>query len=152
MKYNLVFFITILFASVLMAAGLAHVFSLPNKIHLSRTDYLLAQQVYKGWSLLGIAVFIGMITTIWQAILWRKQKRVLIPSLIALGCIILSQAIFWLYTYPANQQTSNWSYLPEDWIQMRNKWEYSHLFAAIGYTAAVIFLISAALKSRRIIQ
>ena len=38
-----------------MAAGMAHLFELPNKIHLSREDYLTVQQIYRGWALLGIA-------------------------------------------------------------------------------------------------
>jgi len=43
-----VFLLTILFTAVAMAAGFAHLFELPNKIHLSRKDYLTVQQIYRG--------------------------------------------------------------------------------------------------------
>jgi hypothetical protein len=152
MKYTIVFFISILFTCVVLSAGLAHVFSLPNKIHLSRTDYLISQQAYKGWSLFGFAVIISMLFILLQAFLWRKYRPVFIFSMVAFACLLISQVIFWVYTYPANQQTSNWTYLPDDWISLRNKWEYSHLFAAIADMLAVVFLICAALKSRKPLQ
>ena len=38
------------------APALAHLLELPNKIGLSRDDYLIVQQIYRGWALLGIVV------------------------------------------------------------------------------------------------
>jgi hypothetical protein len=38
----------------------AHLFALPNKIGLSRQEYLVAQSIYRGWSLFGIVIFAGI--------------------------------------------------------------------------------------------
>ena len=41
-------------------------------------------------------------------------------------CMTGTQVLFWTFTYPANQQTRNWSVLPENWLALRQQWEYSH--------------------------
>ncbi len=53
----------ILFTAVAMAGGWAHLLELPNKMGLSRDDYLTVQQIYRGWALLGIAVVGALIST-----------------------------------------------------------------------------------------
>ena len=44
-------------------------------------------------------------------------------------------AVFFLWTYPANQATGNWTSVPENWEQLRTEWEYSH-----AANAAITFL------------
>jgi hypothetical protein len=48
-------FLSLLFTAVALGAALAHLLALPNKIHLPREDYLVVQQIYQSWALLGIA-------------------------------------------------------------------------------------------------
>jgi hypothetical protein len=47
-------FFSLLFAALALAPALAHLLELPNKINLSRDDYLTVQQIYKGWALVSI--------------------------------------------------------------------------------------------------
>lgn len=47
-------FWSLLFAALALAPALAHLLELPNKIGLSRDDYLAVQQIYRGWALLGL--------------------------------------------------------------------------------------------------
>jgi hypothetical protein len=44
---------------------------MPNKMVLSREDYLTVQQIYRGWALLGIAVAGALISTI--AFSWLQR-------------------------------------------------------------------------------
>lgn len=37
-------------------------------------------------------------------------------SLVAAACIASSLVVFFLFTYPANQQARNWTVLPENWL------------------------------------
>ena len=72
MATKTLFVLSILFTAVAMAAEFAHVFELPNKIHLSREDYLTVQQLYRGWALLSIAVLGALLSTLMLTILFAS--------------------------------------------------------------------------------
>jgi hypothetical protein len=42
-------FFSLLFAALALAPALAHLLELPNKIGLSRDNYPVVQQIYRGW-------------------------------------------------------------------------------------------------------
>lgn len=142
------FFFGILFTAIAMAAGLAHLFELPNKIHLSREDYLTVQQIYRGWALFGIAVIGALLSTFILTVSVRGNPRIFYFTLTAALCIVLSLIIFFLVTYPANQATDNWTSLPENWRELRRQWEYSHAAGAGLYFVAFIMLVFAMLRER----
>ena len=52
-----------------------------------------------------------------------------------------AQALFWIYTYPANQATGNWTQLPTEWMTLRAEWEYSHAAGAVLTLTAFVFLV-----------
>jgi hypothetical protein len=45
--------------------------------------------------------------------------------------VAATQVVFWLFTYPVNQVTQNWSRLPDSWFSLREQWEYSHAASAL---------------------
>ena len=63
MTLNVLRFASVMLTAVAMAAGYAHLLELPNKIGLSREDYLTVQQIYRGWALLGIVVVGALVST-----------------------------------------------------------------------------------------
>ena len=67
-------FVSLLLTAVALGAGLAHLLALPNKIHLSREDYLTVQQIYRGWALLGIADIGALISTLVLAVRSRERR------------------------------------------------------------------------------
>ena len=142
------FFLSILFTAVAMAAGFAHLFELPNKIHLSREDYLTVQQIYRGWALLGIAVMGALLSTLMLTVLVRENPWVFYLTLTATLCIALSLLVFFLFTYPTNQETNNWTNLPENWQALRRQWEYSHAVGAGLYFIALTALTLSTLIER----
>jgi hypothetical protein len=118
---------------------------LPNKITLSREDYLTVQQLYRGWALLGFVVAGALLSNLILTIMVRTQPKAVILTLIAFLCIVGTQVVFWTFTYPANQETSNWTMLPAHWLQLREQWEYPHAVSAVLNVIALITLILAVL-------
>jgi hypothetical protein len=50
---------------------------------------------------------------------------------VALASLVLAQAVFWTWTFPANKATDNWTAIPDNWEILRKNWEYSHLAGAV---------------------
>ncbi len=141
-------FLSILFTAVAMAAGFAHLFAWPNKLHLSREDYVTVQQISRGWALLGLAVMGARISTLLRTVRVREDPRVFYLTLTATLCIALSLCVFFLFTYPANQETNNWTNLPDNWQELRRQWEYSHAVGAGLYFIALTALTLSTLIER----
>ena len=138
-------FLSLLFTALALAPAMAHLLELPNKIHLSRDDYLTVQQIYRGWALLGIVVVGALVSTLALAIMSRVRKGYT-PALIGFLCIVGTQIVFWTFTFPANRETMNWTVLPEHWEALRTQWEYSHAASAGLNLAAFIAVALGVLK------
>jgi hypothetical protein len=151
MAYEATFFIALLSTALALGGALAHALELPNKIGMSREQYFIVQQAYRGWSLLGFLLLIELVSMIVVAALSRKPW-VRWPTVAAIVWLICAQALFWIYTYPANVATQNWTVVPDNWEILRQQWEYSHAAGAGFQILAMSSLIVAALargQSRR---
>lgn len=140
-----IYFLSLLFAALALAPAMAHLLELPNKIKLSRDDYLIVQQIYRGWNLLAIVVIGALLSTLALTITVRHDRKAFILALIAFLCIVGTQIVFWTYTYPANQITNNWTVLPENWTVLRRQWEYSHATSALLNLLAILSLSASVL-------
>src|SRR4029434_8331453 len=90
-------FLSLLFAALALAPAMAHLLELPNKINLSREDYLKVQQIYSGWAFLGFVVVGAFLSTLALTITVRHERKVFILALIAFLCIAGTQVVFWTY-------------------------------------------------------
>ena len=142
-------FISLLFTGLAMAPAFAHLASLPNKIGLPRDEYFVVQQIYRGWALLGVVVFAALISTLVLTFMLRKRQKRFKLALVAFLCIVGTQILFWTFTFPANQQTVDWTVAPADWTALRTQWEYSHAASAVLNVAAFIALIASVARPRR---
>jgi hypothetical protein len=142
-------FLSLFFVALALAPAMAHLLELPNKMTLSREEYLTVQQIYRGWALLGIVIFGALFATLVLMILVRHNRRIFTLTLVAFLCIAGSLAVFFTFTYPTNQVTSNWTHLPENWFELRRQWEYSHATGAGLYLIALIALLSSVLSRDR---
>jgi hypothetical protein len=142
-------FVAMLFTAVAMAAGWAHLLELPNKMALSHDDYLTVQQIYRGWALLGFIVVGALVTTAALTVLQRGEGAAFYLALAATLCIALSLAVFFLFTFPANKATQNWTVLPQRWEALRRQWEYSHATGAVLYFVALASLTLSIILNRR---
>jgi hypothetical protein len=128
-------FVAMALTALALVPGGAHLFALPNKIHLSETNYFITQRIYRGWSLFGIVLIGAILANFALAVVIRNQRGPFIFTLINLLCLIATLAIFLAFTFPANQATNNWTQIPANWEQLRWQWELSH-----GVNAAITFL------------
>lgn len=132
--------LSVVLVALSMAAGFAHLYALPNKMDLPADDYFVAQQIYAGWALIGIAILGAIASTLALAVLVRRSGAEFRLVVTALACIVVSLAIFFAFTFPANQATENWTTRPADWEILRRQWEYSHAVGAVLYLTALIAL------------
>jgi hypothetical protein len=143
------FFVALLATALALGGALAHAFALPNKIGMGRDAYFVAQTIYSGWDSLAYVLaveLVGMLAVIFH---YRAEPRVFLPACVALGGLIGAQIVFWVWTFPANQATENWTSQPANWELLRSQWEYSHLAGAGFQTIAMIALIVAILERDR---
>ncbi len=133
--------LSLLFVGLALIPAGAHLFELPNKLALKDSDYLLVQQIYRGWWLFALAIVPALIFTGVHALLVRARWARFIPALGAFLSMLATQLIFWLWTYPANRQTENWTAMPPDFATLRAQWEYSHAAAACFALLAFVLLV-----------
>jgi uncharacterized membrane protein HdeD (DUF308 family) len=136
----------LLTALALVPAG-AHLFALPNKIGLSEQDYFVVQGIYRGWALFGFVLIPAIIADLALAVILRRQRGAFAPALAGFLLIAASLVVFFAWTFPANQVTSNWTVVPENWQELRRQWEYAHAFGAVLTFAGLCCVSWASLKA-----
>jgi len=141
---RLLSFLSLLLVALTLGPALAHLLELPAKLGLARDDYFVVQGIYEGWALLGILVIGALLATLALAVASRHERG-FSWALAAFLCLVAAQALFWLFTYPANAATSNWTAVPADWERLRSRWEWSHAGGAALTLAALLCLLAFAL-------
>jgi hypothetical protein len=141
------FLAVVLTALALVPAG-AHLFELPNKIGLDQEPYFIVQGIYRGWALFGIVLLGALVADLALAIGVRRARTPFRLALLAFLLVAATLAIFFTWTYPANQATSNWTVVPENWRALRTQWEYAHATNAVLTFLALCAVTSAALMRR----
>jgi hypothetical protein len=142
MSIQLIHFAAIMFLALLFAPAAAHAFALLNKINLSRQQYYDAQLAYRGWNLLGLFYIGALGSTLWLTIIAREQAPVAWLSGAALALTALTLVIFFIWVFPGNAATKNWTEAPENWQALRTRWECGHaanamlLFVALAAETA----------------
>jgi hypothetical protein len=137
---KLVQFVAITFAALALVPSGAHLFALGNKVNLGAEQYFIVQNIYRGWELFGIVLVGSLVADLILALMLRRRGGA--PSILALlafGAVVLMLAIFFVWTFPANQATNNWTTIPDHWEQLRAQWEYSHAVNAAVAFCSVTF-------------
>lgn len=136
----------VLTTALAAASALAHLFALPNKMALSANDYFTAQRAYDGWALLGLVIIAALISTLWLA---RALKQ--LPgrrwASAAFAYLAAGLGIFFVWIFPANQQTHNWTIQPANWAVLRTRWELGHAVDAVLFFLALASVVWAAIRS-----
>jgi len=134
-------------ALVLVPSG-AHLFELPGKIGLDRDAYFIVQGIYAGWALFGVPIVGAILANGALAFALRRREPAAARWALASAVLIAaSLAVFFTWTFPANQATANWTHKPDHWEILRREWEYSHAVNAVMVFAA--FLATAIAVVRR---
>jgi hypothetical protein len=141
--YDTLFFIAIFASVIALGGGLAHLYELPRKIALTRDAYFTVQQIYAGWDLFGIVLAVQLVSLALLAWCSLPEHYVFRPVLAALVLLLVAQGLFWMFTFPANAATHNWTQIPADWEPLRRQWEYSHAGGAACQLLGLCCLIGA---------
>ncbi|HJU17720.1 MAG TPA: hypothetical protein VJ770_14785 [Stellaceae bacterium] len=128
---RLVQFLAVLLTALYLVPTGTHLFELPNKVGLAQQPYFLVQQIYRGWAWFGIVVFAAIIANLAAGVILLRRGRRSWPAFAAGSLLILSLIVFFVWTYPANLATANWTVVPADWQALRLSWEWSHAANAV---------------------
>jgi hypothetical protein len=119
-------FVAIILTALALVPGGGHALELLNKLTLDRDQYMIVQSIYRGWALLGIVLFGALAANGVLAVRVRRQAVPMVCAATAAIIIAITLAVFFTWTFPANQATNNWTITPADWQGLRSQWEYSH--------------------------
>ena len=140
-------FTIVMVALCLVPAG-AHFFELTNKMSLSPVAYMTVQKIYSGWSFFGVPIITALLLTLIHTFMMRNDRAAFLMSVIAALCLAATQVVFWMFTYPINVATDNWTVAPEAFEAARRQWEYSHAVNAILTFVAFVAIILSVLATR----
>ncbi len=140
-------FLAVVLTALALLPGGAHLMALPAKMAMPEDPYFVVQQIYRGWALAGAVIFLAIFANVLAALLTR-QSRWKWQLFAAAGVLIaVTLAVFFAWTYPANQATGNWTSAPENWEQLRSDWEYSHAANAVITFLALLCSVGAAVST-----
>ena len=150
MLFKSVRLVTLVMVALCLVPAGAHFFELANKMSLSMAEYMTVQKIYVGWSFFGIPIITALLLIVIHTFMVRNDRSVFILSLSAALCLAATQVIFWMFTYPINAASSNWTVTPKDFEAARRQWEYSHTInAALTFAAFVAITLSVLATSVR---
>jgi|SRR5262245_29881531 len=145
---KLVQFLAVILTALALIPGGAHLLELPNKIGLSQDQYFVAQGIYRGWSLTGIVLIAALAGNLVLAFVERGRPPAAGLALFAALCVAATLVIFFIWTFPANQATSNWTTVPGNWETLRRQWEFSHAVNAVVMLVAFCSVTLSVLAAR----
>jgi hypothetical protein len=142
-------FVAIILTALALVPGGAHALEMLHKLALDRDQYMVVQSIYGGWALLGIVLIGALLANGLLAV--RTRGRTLSSVCAAAAAVLMAATlvVFFTWTFPANQLTSNWTTMPADWQALRAQWEYSHAAnAALTFLALCATTVSTLSWSR----
>ncbi|QFT66722.1 hypothetical protein FIU93_08025 [Labrenzia sp. THAF35] len=141
--------LALVFTAVVLVPSAAHLFEMPGKISLERDAYFTVQAIYAGWSLFAVPIFAAILANlVLSGAQWRMGDRRSMFSLLSAVLIASSLVVFFIWVFPGNQQTANWTSQPENWELLRRNWEYGHASNAVIVLVAFVATSLASIGSR----
>ena len=148
MPVRVVQFLAIVLGALALVPSGAHLAAYPNKLGLSRDAYFAVQGIYAGWWVLGMLWIAALVMNAALALMLREQPGPARLAALAAASFALMLGIFFGWTQPANHETANWTFSPENWPALRAQWEYSHLANAVLAFLALCLTTGSVLSGR----
>jgi hypothetical protein len=131
--------LTLALTAVVLMPGGAHLFEVPRKIGLDREAYFTVQAIYAGWDWFAIPIFAAIVLNGALFVVDRRRNPASArAALISALLIIASLGVFFVWVFPANQATVNWTQVPDNWQDLRRQWEFGHAANALIVFAALL--------------
>ncbi len=157
--------LTVLAVAIAMALALAHALEFPGKMRLSKEQYLAVQPIYyPGFTFGGAAEPLGIVLVFILLLLTPADTAAFWLTAAALVALILMHAAYWFLTHPVNNfwlqgfqlqgasarffslGASRRSGAEPAWIELRDRWEYSHILrAGLGLVSLVLLVAAIAI-------
>ncbi|MBX3571330.1 MAG: DUF1772 domain-containing protein [Mesorhizobium sp.] len=130
---------TLALTALIAIPGGAHLFELPGKIGLGQDDYFTVQGIYAGWAWFGVPMIAAILANVALGVSeWGLDRTASVSAFVAASLIAISLGVFFLFVFPGNQATANWTETPENWEALRRSWEYGHAANAVIVFAALL--------------
>jgi hypothetical protein len=149
MLLRIVQFLAVILTALALVPGGAHLLELANKIELDQGQYFIVQSIYRGWALLGAVLFGALAANLVLAVMLRGNKPAFRLAALAFLGIAATLAIFFVWVYPTNVATANWTAQPENWRALRIQWEYGHAANAVITFISLCLSTLSVLTARR---
>lgn len=143
---RIVQFLAILLTALALVPAGAHLFALPGKVGMTQEEYFTVQDIYRGWSLFGFVLVGALVADLALMIGMRRDRGPLRLAATGFGLMASTLAIFFIWTWPANQATRNWTVPTPDWEALRMQWEFAHAGAALLTFVALCCVVLAVLR------
>jgi hypothetical protein len=147
-RLRVVQFLAVVLTGLALVPAGAHLFELPNKIFPAQEAYFLVQGIYRGWALFGVALIGALLVDLTLTLMVRDQRGPFWLALAAFALMAGTLAIFFTWTFPANQATANWTVAPDNWRELRTHWEYAHA-AGAALTFAALCCVTLSIQTTR---
>lgn len=144
MSLRVMQFVAIVLTAIALVPAGAHLLELPGKIGLSREEYFIVQDIYRGWALFGFVIVGAVAANLVLAVMLHSGGLHFALACLAFLLVTSALAVFFLGAFPANQATQNWTFVPSNWRALRLQWEYGH---AIGAALTLLALCSLVLET-----
>lgn len=118
--------------ALVVIPGGAHLFELRAKMKLSQSEYFTAQSIYAGWAMFSVAIFAAIAANVWLFLMMRYSDPAAAQAAAGSAMLIaLTLVIFFVWVFPYNRATDNWTKATADWETLRRNWEYGHAVNAV---------------------
>ena len=149
MSLKVVQFLAVILTALALIPGGAHAFALLNKINLGAEPYFIVQGIYRGWALLGIVLIAAILANLALTLMLRRRGGApFILALLGFCAVAVTLVNFFVWTFPANHATGNWTTVTDNWQQLRRQWEYSHAVNAVITFLAFCSVTSSVVMTR----
>jgi hypothetical protein len=145
MALRIVEFLAIVLAALALVPVGAHLAALPNKIDMDADSYLAAQQIYAGWAWFAVIDIAAIVMAGALAFMLRGGGAAFWFGAGACALQVVAMIVFFLFVFPGNQATQNWTSLPDNWQALRTSWEYGHGASGIITFFAFVAIVLAVL-------
>jgi hypothetical protein len=152
--------LAVFLAAIAMSLALAHALELPGKLRLDKQTYRAVQPIYyPGFTIGGgVGEGLGMVAALVLLLLTPRATPAFWWTLAGLLALVAMHAVFWVFTQPVNRYWLQEQQLHgpaadffalragkagDDWVRLRNRWEYSHVARALLSGVGLIALIVA---------
>lgn len=127
--------VTILFIALSLTPALGHLLELPAKMTYDAALWLtVSQTLYGAFGTIGGFFEVGaVVTAVVLTILVRHRHPAFGWTLLGALCVAAAHAAFWIWLAPVNATVAGLTLetLPTDWMDLRNRWEYTHAARAV---------------------